>query len=187
MSLSEKLSKGRTFPTKDVQLCLDAALVAERDRAMEALADAVKKNTTDGRLTGVAGKAERAELDEIEERMRASVITLRVTGLPFKEYNDCVRANPPRKGRQETFNTSTFFLYTARRSTRYVNDAGELEPISDEDWARIEADLTDGEHDLLAGAVIEVNRTQGLSGVGFLGRSLPTTRSSDETSESPEA
>lgn len=179
MSLSDKLQH-RTFPTKDVTLCLDAALSAERDAAM---AELVKAREDDAkRLAGNAARPIQKRIDDIEERMRDSLVTLRVTGLPFAEYNKCVHANPPRKGKQEAFNPTTFFLYVARKSAKYIDDSGAHD-ISPEEWEQIEAGLTDGEHDTLANAVIEVNRTQGLQGVGFLGRASGTTPDSSETSD----
>lgn len=183
MSLSDKLQH-RTFPTKDVTLCLDAALSAERDAAMAELVEARSQDS--GRLAGNAARPIQKRIDEIESRMRDSLVTLRITGLPFAEYNKCVHANPPRKGRQETFNPTTFFLYVARKSSEYIDEAGAAHPITGEEWDQIEAGLTDGEHDNLANAVIEVNRTQGLQGVGFLGRASATTQGSSETSASPE-
>jgi hypothetical protein len=182
MSLSDKLQH-RTFPTKDVVLCLDAALSAERDAAMAELVKANDPATR--RLAGNGGREVQKRIDAIEDRMRESLVTLRITGLPFAEYNKCVHANPPRKGKQETFNPVTFFLYVARKSATYV-EGDEALPISDEDWAALEGALTDGEHDNLANAVIEVNRTQGLQGVGFLGRASATTTDSSETSAQPE-
>jgi hypothetical protein len=180
MSLSDKLQH-RTFPTKDVTLCLDAALSAERDAAMAELA----KQQQDSRLASGKGAIQK-RITEIESRMRDSLVTLRITGLPFAEYNKAVHANPPRKGRQETFNPTTFFLYVARKSTQYIDEAGEAHDITGEEWDRIESGLTDGEHDNLATAVIEVNRTQGLQGVGFLGRASEKITGSPETSGSPE-
>lgn len=182
MSLSDKLAH-RTFPTKDVTLCLDAALSSERDAAM---AELVKARQTDsGRLaSNTAGRIQK-QINEIEARMRDSLVTLRIVGLPFAEYNKCVHANPPRKGKQESFNPTTFFLYVARKSAKYIDENGDPQDISSEDWEALEASLTDGEHDNLANAVIEVNRTQGLQGVGFLGRASATTRDSSEISEPP--
>jgi hypothetical protein len=183
MSLSDKLQH-RTFPTKDVTLCLDAALSAERDAAMAELVKA--KDADSGRLAGNGTGAIQKRITEIESRMRDSLVTLRITGLPFADYNKAVHANPPRKGRQETFNPTTFFLYVARKSTQYIDEAGAAHDITGEEWDRIESGLTDGEHDNLATAVIEVNRTQGLQGVGFLGRASEKITGSLETSGSPE-
>lgn len=181
-SLTDRLNN-RKFPTKDITLCLDGELTQQRDTALAELAQA--KQRASERLTG-GGTAEiQKRIDAIEDQMRESLITIRITGLPFTEYNKCIQACPPRKGKQEVFNASTFFLYTARRSSHYIDGEGNPQPITSEEWDQIEAALTDGEHDLIASAVIDVNRTQGMTGVGFLGHASATTPASSETSELP--
>lgn len=182
-SLTDRLNN-RKFPTKDITLCLDGELSQQRDSALAEFAQA--KQRASERLTG-GGTAEiQKRIDAIEDQMRDSLVTIRITGLPFAEYNKCIQACPPRRGKQEMFNASTFFLHTARRSSQYLDGDGTPQPITSEEWDQIEAALTDGEHDQIASAVIDVNRTQGLTGVGFLGRASATTPDSSETSASPE-
>lgn len=177
MSLTDKILN-RTFPQKDVTLCLDAGLAVEREQIVTELA----KARADTRLAGNTAKVQKLIAD-IESRMTESLVTLRITGLPFAEYNKALQANPPRKGRNEDFNASTFFLYVARRSAKLV-EGDTLSDISAEEWDALESALTDGEHDAIASAVIEVNRTK--TGNAFLGRVSGVNRSSSETSEPQE-
>lgn len=182
MSLSEKLAK-RTFPTKDVQLCLDAALSAERDALMAELSAARKKS--DARLSSTS-KGLTKQVAELEDQMRAATITIRITGMPFAEYNKIMRAHPPRSGRQEVFDPETFYPDVAYKAGSLV-EGDQVTKLSESpraEWDELMGVLTDGEFDALALAVNSVNRT--LSGVGFLGRSSEQTDDSDETSGSPE-
>lgn len=180
LSLSEKLSK-RTLPTQDVTLCLDGALTAERDALLSRIAELEKKRQKDAEAGSdrarnpELAKALKAVAD-IEERMRESQVTLRISGLPFVEYNTIMRAHPPKKGAQSPFNAETFFLAAAKVSAQYVGDDGELEAISDDDWSVLEQSLTDGEHDLLANAVLFVNRTYAQASPAFLGHASKPTR-----------
>jgi hypothetical protein len=107
--------------------------------------------------------------------MREDSITIRITGVSFGDYNKMMAANPPREGHDESFNPSTFFLYVAKRTGKSLEDDGTLEDITPDEWEWIESNLTDGEHDRLAGAVVAVNRTAGARGVDFLSRSSSGT------------
>jgi hypothetical protein len=183
MSLSEKISK-RTFPTTEVKFCLDAALSAERDQALRDLADA--RATDSGRLaSNVAGAAQK-RVAELEKAMQDSIVTVRVVGLPFAEYNKIMRAHPPRKGKPEGLNPETFFPDVVYKSGWLVEDGKDPIKLADtprSEWDALVAVLTDAEFDDLAKAVNVVNRT--LQEVGFLGRGSGKTEDSSGTSESP--
>jgi hypothetical protein len=183
MSLADKISK-RTFPTKDVVLCLDAALGAERDAALAELAEARSRDS--GRLASNTTAPLVQKVNEIEDRLRDSLITIRVVGLPFAEYNKIMRAHPPRKGKQEAYNVETFFPDVVYKSGSLV-EGDEVTKLTDSDrkeWDALVDLLTDKEFDVLVDAVLATNRT--LQEVGFLGRGSATTTDSSETSASPE-
>ncbi len=188
-----------TFDFEDVPICLDAKLSRRRDAAMSALADARRRSvdakrreTADERLS-VKGDVtledevarHLAEVEAIEDQMRAKTIRLRITGVPFDSYNETLAAHPPRKGKQETFNSQTFFLALARLTVALVdaNDPDTVHPISDSDWAKLTRRLTDGEHDRIADATMSVNRSAGRTGVDFLFGNSEKTPASSETSE----
>lgn len=186
--LSSKLANQK-FAYRDVTFCLDGQLSARRDDAMQALVDALRlaeNGKGDQRLAAKPGAAERAVVDAIEDEMREQSITLRLTAVPFGEWNKFIIQNPPRTGVSEGFNTSTFFMFVARKTGKFVTDDGELEDVSDAEWTEIENRLTDGDHDRIANALLEINRREGQRGVDFLSRDSKKTIGSDETPESPE-
>lgn len=180
MSLAEKKNK-RTYPTKDVTICLDAALSAERDRLM-----ARQAQPSDDRVR--SGKASIAkEIAALEDRMRDSLLTIRVTGTDYATYNSVQFAHKPRKGRMEAFNPTTFFTDIVYK-TSYEVDGDELVALRDQprgDWDEIANGLTDAEFTELANAVIATNGVR--AATGFLDRNASgTTPDSSETSGSPE-
>lgn len=182
MSLSDKIAK-RTFPTQDVVLCLDGELSQEREKALQAVADARKNN----RLAGGGVKAVLDRVADIESRMKDSIVTVRVVGLPFAQYNKIQHAHPPRKGHMEAFNPLTFFTDVVYKSSLLVvpdTDPVPLTATPRKEWDEFVDALTDAEFGQLARAVAEVNNTG--REYGFLGRPSEATLDSSATSESPE-
>lgn len=186
--LSEKLA-AKKAAFQDVTICLDGSLADAREHAVTALrraqaeAEAAQKGQGDTRLTGGGIAKAKKELDVIEARVREAAITIRITAVSFGEYNKFIIQNPPRKGQEETFNPQTFFMFVARRTGKFLDDAGNLHDISDEEWDQIEAALTDGDHDRLAQAVVLVNRQDSMRGIDFLSGNSETTGSFSENSE----
>jgi hypothetical protein len=174
----------REMPTEDVRICLKLNLIEERDAAMADVARIQRQTTSDQRMVGdgQAIESAKARVAELEQQIAAKSITLRLTALDRHEYNRVALANPPRKGYQEAFNSSTFFFEVAKKSGRYVDHAGAEHAVTADQWKRIDKALTDGEYDRLAQAVIKVNRTVGGSSIDFLGDASATTPASSETS-----
>jgi hypothetical protein len=106
----------------------------------------------------MADKPQRAEL---EQQIREASIILRVKGVDRHTYNRWMTECPARKGLQEAYNTSKFFMHAAKHSAVYVDEKGVEHEISDDEWADIDKKLTDGEHDRVAKAVVYVNRSLG--------------------------
>lgn len=186
----------RRLPEKDVAICLDLTLLAERDQAMKKVQDAARahadatKPSPDAPMAGGSPAKAKKDLDaaraavaEVEERIAAKSIVLRIFGVDRITYNQWMLASPPRKGRQETYDASKFFMLAAKNSAKFVSKKdGELKDITPAQWARIDKTITDGEHDRIAAAVIEVNRAAGGMDVAFFGAASPTITGSDETS-----
>lgn len=184
----------RKMPHTDVRICLDLSLLAERDNAMRLLDSAYnrKKNeANDDRMAGggadAAVQAARAAVTEVEDRIRAASFILRLTGVDRKTYNRFLLECPPRKGKQEMFDSSKFYMHVAQNTAQYVDENGDVHDVSAEEWAKIDEQITDGEHDRIAKGVLEVNREVGGSDIGFLGDASVTTRDSFGISVSPEA
>lgn len=182
-ALSDKLA-AKKFPSKDVTVCLDAELSAERERAnrevvaaeggLRAAVRAAEEGTSDGRLSANPVKAAekklaaaQAAVQQVEDRMRPVSVTIRFTAVPFGEWNKFIIQNPPRKGKDEMFNPSTFWMHAARRTGKYLTETGEVEDISKEEWDELEGSLTDAEHDRIAQTLYTLNKAD-TRGVDFL-------------------
>jgi len=178
----------RVMPSKTVRICLDLNLLAERDAAMAAVASAYNQTKDDERMAGGNPHlaAARAAVDEAEARIREKSIRIRITGVDRTTYNRFMLACPPRKGRQESFDSSKFFMYVARETGEYIDEHDQAHEILAEEWNKIDKTITDGEHDRIAQAVVEVNRGAGGSDIDFLDVASATTRDSFGISASPE-
>jgi hypothetical protein len=197
-AFGDKLDKKKPATT-DVQLCLDGELSARRDVAVAEVVQAAKKldqakksPPNDGRMVGSPVAAAQKAYDtastalgELEDAMRDATITLRLRAVPFADYNLFQAKNKPRPGKDEGYNPLTFFLYVARRSAVFVDDEGAEHRIEEHEWDKFEKDLSDGEHEKLAQAIVTVNRQVGLQSTAFLSRSSARTTTSSETSEQP--
>lgn len=178
-NLSDRLST-RKMPHKDVAICLDLDLLAERDEAMTRVRPSAVQ---DDRMVAVSSSA-KARVSELEEQIRAASITLRIKGVDRLTYNRWLVECPPRKGKQEPYDSNKFFMHAAKNSAVYIDESGAEAEIDAEDWATIDKMITDGEHDRIAKAVLHVNRSVGAVDVSFFVTASETTRGSSETSAS---
>ena len=169
---------GRKPAVKDVPICLNLALLDERDTAMRELDAAARteKNSGERMVAGGATKAAREKVAELDEQIRAESIIIRTKGVGRETYNRWLVECPPKKGQPGTFDPSTFYMHAAQQSAVYVDEQGVEHDISAEDWATIDRDITDGEHDRLAQAVIHVNREVGGFDPSFFVTGSDTTR-----------
>lgn len=178
MSKIDAALAAQKFAFKDVPVCLNGELNTERDRLHAELVQALKSRGDDTAKDTRLGASPVADLQKkitaIEKEMLVATVTLRITAVPYGEYNKFVIQNPPRKNNAGDakwgFNTQDFFTFVTKRTAKSVEDDGTLEDITDEQWTKIIASLTDGDHDRIGAAVIEVNRLQGARGVDFLSR-----------------
>lgn len=187
MSNLKSRLKARQVPTKDVPICLDLNLIAERDEAMSRLASAQRMKSTSDRMVAPSDiNAIAAEVASIEDRIRNASIIIRISGVDRATYNGYFLQAPPRKGRNEPFDPTKFFMIVARANGQYVDENGTAHAMTDDEWDDIDKALTDGEHDRIANAVLSVNREAGGSDLGFLGRASGTTHASSGTSAQPD-
>lgn len=177
-NLSSRL-EGRRMPHKDVPICLDLELLDRRDEAMKAVSP---RRVDEARMVQPAQDAS-AVVAELEALIREASIILRVYGVDRHTYNQWLVDCPPRKGRQEPFNSSTFFIHAAKQSAKYVDEAGVEHDITDDEWVTLDK-MTDGEYDRLASAVLHVNRGVGAVDVGFFVNGSETTTGSSGISGS---
>lgn len=187
-NLSERLS-ARKMPHKDVSICLDLDLLEQRDEAMRAVRPS---DVQDDRMVAAPAGA-KALVADVERQIQDASITLRIKGVDRLTYNRWLVECPPRKGKQEPYDPTKFFMHAAKNSAVYIDESGAELDIDGDDWATIDKMLTDGEHDRIAKAVIHVNRSVGAVDVSFFVNASETTRdsfgisASRETSGSPRA
>lgn len=143
----------------DLVFCLDRPLMGELEAARAAAARA-----SEDRM--VAGRDPRVQ--ELEKKVEAASVTIRIESLSWPAYNELVVEHPPREGKDEAFNASTFFAAAAKASALEVTGKGTV-PIPEEDWDEFVEGLTDGEYDRLAGAVVQVNRNLATVSIAPLG------------------
>lgn len=158
MSLKTKLKK-RKPEHVDLVFCLDRPLMGELEAARAAAARA-----SEDRM--VAGRDPRVQ--ELEKKVEAASVTIRVESLSWTDYNELIAEHPPRPGKDEAFNGSTFFAAAAKATAVEVTAKGTV-PIPEEDWDEFVDGLTDGEYDRLAGAVVQVNRNLATVSIAPLG------------------
>lgn len=167
-------NRTRTYPHRDVTICLDGERGGERD-------DLLGKKREGGRLTPDEAK----RLKQLEAEMRDSLLTVRIPGVPRSEYLKIQRAHPA-KNPIQAFDPDTFFYDFAYKKGFEV-DGEEVTPLSE--WKRAEWDditegLTEGEWNDLAQAVHDMNVKR--LDTGFLSRGSGATEPSSPSSEQPE-
>ena len=162
-----KKNRKRTYGFRDVTLCTDAALGAERDAL-------IAKN----RRSPVEAK----RLADLEKEMRESLITIRVSGVPRMDYSKLQRPFISANGELDFDRFFTDFIF---KTGFEVEADGTVTKLSD-GWSRSEWDefsegLTDAEYSDLANAVAAMNKTR--METGFLSRGSTATEPSSPTSE----
>lgn len=162
MSLKTQLKK-RTADHVDLVFCMDRPLVKELEAARAE--DRAKSKDKDSAYSS-AKKSDRVK--ELEKRSKDASVTIRISSLPWVEYNELMTQHPAREGHDEQFNSSTFFEAVAKATAVEVTAKSTL-PIHDEDWQEFVDGLTDGEYDRLAGAVLQVNRNMAAVDIAPLG------------------
>ncbi|MEV8269153.1 hypothetical protein AB0P19_02325 [Microbacterium oleivorans] len=176
----------RKMPHEDVAICLDLNLLDARDDAMRALVRATEtEKNEDRRMRSAAVATARKAVEASEAAIRDASFIVRITGVDRARYNTFILECPPRPGIRENFDPTKFYVHVARNTSEYVDEDGNVHPMTSEEWDKIDKTLTDGEHDRVATAVLKVNRTVGANGIDFLGGASVTTPDSSETSESP--
>lgn len=178
---------GHKMPHEDVAICLDLNLLKKRDEATANVAREYRKMKETDRMVSSSKSLTVAKNNaaDVDQQIRDASIVLRITGVNRETYNRLMNECPPRKGKQEAFNSSTFFLHVAKHSATYVDAAGDVHPISKDEWVEIDKIITDGEHDRLASAVIAVNREAGGQAIPLSVSVSEMTHDSSETSDSP--
>lgn len=174
MSLSSYRAK-RTFPSRTVTICLDAALSAEKDRLMR------QRFAAGDKIPPALAKA----FKDLDARMADSLLTIKVVGVPFAEYHKIQMAHPARKNVNEMYNPLTFYPEAVYK-TGFLVEGDEETPLRDSprrEWDELVSALTSAEMIALTEAVDDVNGNR--VNPDFMRAGSAPIPSSFETSGSP--
>lgn len=150
----KKLLKAATLPERTVSIVMDRALVAEFQRAEDALRNAQEKRVGDARLASEVTKAAQV-IEDLRERMKASTVEFRFRGMSAGKWRALKAEHPVGdEGTREdmVLGADTKALFNAAVPASLVSPS-----IDADDWAALLDVLTEGEWDRLVGAVYALN------------------------------
>lgn len=173
------MSLSVTRPERTVQFCTNLNLKSAHEDAERALADARRSSAGDARETGAVGVREAAEaVRALEDQMRQHTVVFTLRGWPRKRWAEFEEAHPPREGNQHDRDTgvnvaaldeaiSGVMCQSCRESgmspwpqtivaVRSLDGADvEFDP---RDWSGLADEMTNGQWEDFAVAVLQVNR-----------------------------
>lgn len=164
---------------KSVPLVTDLALAAEHERAVEALQRAQREAKKDDRENSGTVKAAAARVVDLEKRMQSETIHVELEAMQRKKWAEFEEANPPRKDNDidQTFRINVPALDEAIGASVVGATGPDGEPV-EFDWAEVTDELSNGQWQEFALAVIQVNR--GATDAPFSLAASAVTRSSGE-------
>lgn len=195
-SLKDRVKSAR-FAFRDVDVCMDGALVVERELALaEVLAagqDVQRLSRDIAKTSDDAGPDERmgqkpaflveleaeldaaqssladarARVDAIEQEMRDDVITLRFTAVQKSRFREL---------QADSETPSEIYSALARECGKHVN-GDAVEDIDGDVWDMLEDSMTAGQWQQIVAALDEVNITMADRRLDFLERGSRKTRS----------
>lgn len=150
------------LPERTVQVCLDAALVAEIEQAERELAQA-ERERGDSLAGGARPRAIAERIEALRQQMHDRMVVFRLRAMPRPQWAAFLDEHPPRKtdsgevderDKYIGVNVDTFFPALIRRSV--------VEPeLDDEDWdLLLNERLTSRQFDDLANAAWSLNRRE---------------------------
>lgn len=154
MATIDDLIAQARLPERTVPICVRGDLVAELEELDRQYAAAPEAGN-DVRLTSGAERrriAERAAA--VKEQMAAATIVFRLRAMDRNDWDDLLKAHPPREGdaedKENGYDTSTF--------PNALIKASAVEPeLTDERWAALEPKLAPVEWSRLGAAALNLN------------------------------
>lgn len=158
MSLKDKIKRRRRI----VAFCPDLSIALEIDAAQDAL-DAARKAQGD-RLASKAVKDAEKALAEVKARAEATILDVELEARPRKAWAELLEAHPPREDRSWdksfTIDWDHFLADVLPASVVAVRERATGEPVevAAAEWAEIVGEITDGQYQAFALAVLTLNR-----------------------------
>jgi hypothetical protein len=142
------------LPERSVELCLRGDLVARLQELQRELTDADREEKVGGSLAGGESVRISEEIRTLREEMLDHTMVVRLRALPRKSKAKLIADHPPR----EDHETDRLVGFNEETTTAALLRACAFEPALDEDdWARLEDVLSDGQWVALNNAVWSVN------------------------------
>lgn len=169
-----------------VEFCTNLALKADHEAAEAALRDAEREAARDARETGsMAARAAADRVAAIEAEMREHTVVFTLEALRRKEWTEFELAHPPRPDVEgdKAFGIDIASLdeVIARSIVSVTSLAGApVDFDAAHDWAALADDMTDGQWQDFALAILNVNR--GLKAAPFSAAASRQIRKSEPTS-----
>lgn len=161
-------------PETTVELCTDATLQAAWEQASSALAIAQQDAVKDQRETGEpkALRDAKKAVRDIEAAMHAHMLVFTLRALPRKRFAEIEAEHTPREGdaadEKYGLNLATgidaLFSEPGTIAKVHWKATGETEPFDPADWTALADDMSQGQFEPFALAVLGVNRGQVMPG-----------------------
>jgi hypothetical protein len=183
--LSGKLAQAK-YAFKDLNFCADGRLNARRDELMQELALARQKakrneDNPDPRLVDNQVRPLEEEMKRVEQKMRDSLYTIRITATNRGEWNKLKMQHPPRKNNPVDqnlgFNTETLFVAGVQKFGKFVTEPGTeekdwadavLEDVTEEEWKAAGETWTAGDWDRVDITILNLNAKASENDAAFL-------------------
>lgn len=146
--------------TRSVDLCTDMSLVADHERAVEAL-DRAQKDAADRENTGVPAAARAVEA--IEDAMRAATLEFTLQAVPRKAFQEFVAEHPAHEGDKidEAYGLAISELDVLIAQCIVgvrEKDGGPVDFDPASEWSALADEMTDGQWQEFALAAINIQR-----------------------------
>jgi hypothetical protein len=147
---------------KVVDFYPDQAVALEVEAAQKALATAEEATQT---LASKAVSAAKKALESVKASASESVLEIELEARPRKRWAEIEEAHPPRKDDKVddafTIGWDTFLAEVLPESVVAVRnrESGEAVEVASEEWAGVLDEISDGQYQTLAMAVLQLNRS----------------------------
>ena len=163
-SLSQSNRLTVTRPEKTVEFCTNLGLKSAHEDAVRGLEDAKRAAAADAReVPSVAVRDAAQRIADLEAEMRDHTVTFTLRAWPRKRWAEYEETHPPRKGIANddalSINVSTLDEVIAPSIVAVKARDGQdvpFEPVTD--WVPLADEMTDGQWQEFALAVLQVNR-----------------------------
>lgn len=160
-------------PEQSLTLCLRGDLRAEWE-ALERQFGEVRKRPRES-LADDGGASIAAEMKQLEEQMRSSIVAIRLRALPRREWKKLIEAHPPKTDTDKKIGLDQASFYDALIAKCLISPE-----LSSEQLTKMLDVITSGQYDELAEAAWALNRRD--VQVPFSPTASRITQNSDETS-----